>query len=284
MSGFVKIYGSKLITSSLWDESPEARLVFLSMLAIADASGFIDIPNVKALARVLNLEQDYVDRALAVLMAPDAGSRTDDYEGRRVLRDGSGWRCVNYEKYREFRTAQQEANRLRVERHRANKAVTGNVSNEQSATGSVVTTEAEAEAEAEAELDTKVVEKTKVSSAEPGKADSTPEPIRFSFPVVGGREWGITERQHAEFALAFPAVDIDAQYRKARGWLMANPSRQKTPRGMPRFLFSWMERQQNRGGDRRVPVAAPVSGERDIRVGHARAEVRSDRPSGEVKL
>ncbi len=117
--GFVKIYGSKLISSSLWDEAPEARLVFLSLLAVADASGYVDIPNERALARVLNLPLDYVELALAVLMAPDAGSRTTSHGGRRVLREDSGWRCVNYEKYREFRSARQEAIRARVEKHRA---------------------------------------------------------------------------------------------------------------------------------------------------------------------
>ena len=116
---FVKIYGSKLISSSLWDEAPEVRLVFLSLLAVADYNGYIDIPNERALARVLNLSQEYLDGALAVLMAPDGGSRSDEHEGRRVLRDGSGWRCVNYEKYREFRSASQEATRIRVQRHRA---------------------------------------------------------------------------------------------------------------------------------------------------------------------
>lgn len=133
MGGFVKIYGDKLITSSLWDEIPEARLVFMAMLAIADARGYVDIPNERALARVLNLPEDYVARALAVLMAPDRGSRSPDHEGMRLLRDGSGWRCVNYEKYREYRSPKQEATRQRVAKHRAR------------VTRNDVTTEAEAD-------------------------------------------------------------------------------------------------------------------------------------------
>jgi hypothetical protein len=123
-NGFVKIYGSKLISSSLWDESPAARLVFLSLLAIADADGWVDVPNERALARMLNLELDYLREALVVLTAPDPGSRGEEHEGRRVLREkaangDSGWRCVNYGKYREHRTGKQEATRLRVEKYRA---------------------------------------------------------------------------------------------------------------------------------------------------------------------
>ena len=119
--GFVKIYGSKLIASSLWDEAPEARLVFLSMLALADATGYVDVPNEKALARVLNLPQEWITKALAVLEAPDGGSRSPDFEGRRVLREDAGWRCVNYEKYREYRSVEQEKKRLKVAQWREKK-------------------------------------------------------------------------------------------------------------------------------------------------------------------
>lgn len=129
--GFVKIYGSKLMTSSLWDEAPEARLVFLSMLSIADMHGFVDVPNERSLARVLNLPLDYVQRALGVLMSPDEGSRTETEEGRRVLREGSGWRCVNYEKYRDYRSPKQEATRERVARWRAIKAAGAGVGAEE---------------------------------------------------------------------------------------------------------------------------------------------------------
>lgn len=118
-NGFVKIYGSKLVTSSLWDECPEARLVWFSMLAVADMHGVVDTPSEKALARYLNLPQDYLERGLAVLMAPDSDSRTKSFEGRRVIRDGSVFRCVNYEKYRDFRTPKQEADRRRIASQRA---------------------------------------------------------------------------------------------------------------------------------------------------------------------
>ncbi len=122
-NGFVKIYGSRLISSSLWDEAPEARLVFLCMLALADAKGYVDVPNETTLARVLNLAPDYLARGLAVLMAPDTrGSRTPDHQGRRVLRHGSGWMCVNYEKYREIRTNRQVAAAERVARWREKQA------------------------------------------------------------------------------------------------------------------------------------------------------------------
>lgn len=93
--------------------------MWFSMLAVADMHGIVDTPSEKALARYLNLPQDYLEKGLAVLMAPDPDSRTKAFEGRRVVRDGSVFRCVNYEKYRDFRTAKQEADRRRIASQRA---------------------------------------------------------------------------------------------------------------------------------------------------------------------
>lgn len=83
-------------------------------------------------------------------------------------------------------------------------------------------------------------------SSEPLRAQ---EPVAFVFPVVGGADfWELRKSEHEGLAKAFPGVDLPAQYEKALVWLKANPGRRKTPRGMPQFLFGWMERVQNRMG------------------------------------
>lgn len=41
---------------------------------------------------------------------------------------------------------------------------------------------------------------------------------------------------------------VEAQIRKAQGWLLEHPSRQKTPKGMPAFLSGWIERNLNKRG------------------------------------
>ena len=43
-------------------------------------------------------------------------------------------------------------------------------------------------------------------------------------------------------------VNVLAECQKARLWAKNNPSKRKTPKGMPRFLQGWMERCQNAGG------------------------------------
>jgi len=125
--GFVKIYGTRLITSSLWEEAPEARLVFLGMLALANWDGYVPTPTTSSLARMLNLHESYVLDALAVLEAPDPKSRSSAQDGRRVVRttDPAGWLIVNIPAYREFRSKAQEDGRKRAARWRERKMSRG---------------------------------------------------------------------------------------------------------------------------------------------------------------
>ena len=46
----------------------------------------------------------------------------------------------------------------------------------------------------------------------------------------------------------YPAVDIMQELRNMRGWLLSNPTKRKTKRGMARFINSWLAKEQNRGG------------------------------------
>jgi hypothetical protein len=150
--GFVKLYGDRLLTSTLWLECWQARLVFVGMLAAADADGVVDMPSVRVLARQLNLSVEDTEVGLGVLEAPDSDSRTPDLEGRRVVREGNVWRIVNHRKYREVRTKAQVQAAKRVRKHRvARQGVTTVTRNAGNAAQRSVRTEAEAEAEAEAE-------------------------------------------------------------------------------------------------------------------------------------
>lgn len=76
------------------------------------------------------------------------------------------------------------------------------------------------------------------------------EPVVMVFLTVGRngeKEWFLTESKFDEWVATFPGVDVLAECRKASQWLRDNPTKRKTARGMTRFLFSWLERNQNRG-------------------------------------
>ncbi len=69
------------------------------------------------------------------------------------------------------------------------------------------------------------------------------------FPVVGrgSKAWLLTVAYVAELAGDFPNLDVPQQCRSARAWALANPSKRKTAKGMPRFLVNWMNEAVRRG-------------------------------------
>lgn len=108
----------------------------------------------------------------------------------------------------------------------------------------------------------KEIEREKKSSicAEP-ETDSTP-PVIF-LPLNDGTDYPVTEEQCQEWAGLYPAVDVIQQLRGMRGWLLSNPEKRKTRRGVSRFITGWLAREQDKGGNKRgkQPLGAgPVSG------------------------
>ena len=74
----------------------------------------------------------------------------------------------------------------------------------------------------------------------PGFADGSLEP-----PLEH-----VVDADVVELRAAFPDVDVLAECKKARAWCVATRAKRKTPGGMPKFLFGWLERSQNSGRSR----------------------------------
>lgn len=72
-------------------------------------------------------------------------------------------------------------------------------------------------------------------------------PVCIRLPVTGGDDEPVLESELADWSHAFPAVDVRQHLRSMRAWLIANPTRKKTRRGVRRFIVSWLEREQNKG-------------------------------------
>lgn len=115
---YVKIFGS-MLDSSIWSESHATRIVWITMLAMADADGFV-WASLSGLKRRANVTREELSEALKILSSPDPESKTPDHDGRRILVVDGGWEVTNFKKYREFRTARQmrDAARKRAERYR----------------------------------------------------------------------------------------------------------------------------------------------------------------------
>lgn len=113
MSGasFTKLFSS-ITESTVWGESHATRIVWITMLAMADSKGRIysSIPGLANRARV-TLEE--AEHALERFLAPDRYSRTPDNDGRRIEPMDGGWRLLNYAKYREMRDGEARKEYMR---------------------------------------------------------------------------------------------------------------------------------------------------------------------------
>jgi hypothetical protein len=92
----------------VWGEPAPTVKVWITMLLKADKDGQV-LSTIPGLVRAAALKRPQVESALAVLLAPDADSRTPDNEGRRIEVIEGGWRILNSQKYRELRTKKQVA-------------------------------------------------------------------------------------------------------------------------------------------------------------------------------
>ena len=91
-------------------------------------------------------------------------------------------------------------------------------------------------------------------------ADPTGQPPAALLPLNDGSEYGVSEEQVREFADLYPAVDVPAQLRAMRGWLIANPANRKTKSGVLRFVNRWLGQEQNKAakaGPVQPPSAVP---------------------------
>jgi hypothetical protein len=97
--GFTKLFNT-IITSTIWQEDDKTRIVWITMLAIADAYGVVSA-SVPGLASVAKVPVSATRKAIQILLRPDPDSRTKDHEGRRIEEIDGGWVILNYQKYRD---------------------------------------------------------------------------------------------------------------------------------------------------------------------------------------
>ncbi len=118
---FTKLFSS-ITESTIWGEDHTTRIVWITMLAMADRKGRVwgSIPGLANRARV---DLPLVEVALKKFQEKDFYSRTTDHEGRRIQAIDGGWVLLNHSKYRAVRDEEvaKEKAALRVAKHRASK-------------------------------------------------------------------------------------------------------------------------------------------------------------------
>lgn len=124
-----KLFGG-LVYSTVWRESHHVRIVWITMLALAERDGVVNA-SVVGLADAARVTLEECEEALEILRQPDPLSRTQSHEGRRLCDLECGWRLLNYERHWEnaksdyLVEANTERQRLHRERKRARAIPTG---------------------------------------------------------------------------------------------------------------------------------------------------------------
>lgn len=95
---FVKLH-KKILTSSIWEQSPATRLVWVALLVSADPDGLVSVSR-DAVWRLANVSREEALSALEVLESPDPYSKTKSDDGRRIEEVEGGFLVLNYVKYR----------------------------------------------------------------------------------------------------------------------------------------------------------------------------------------
>jgi hypothetical protein len=216
---FTKLFSS-ITDSSIWSEDSDTKVVWVTLLAMADSKGRISaaIPGVSKRSGV-NLKK--TEEALIKFESPDKYSRSTDFEGRRIAKIDGGWQLLNYEKYREMRNDSERKEYIKeyMREYRARtKNVNKNVNNVNECKPPL--TQAEAEAEAE---------KKKIAvSASPQQ------------PEASKRINLATEAFLDSLKPLYPGVDIKREINKMTAWMLT--PRGKGKRLTQRFVVNWLNR------------------------------------------
>lgn len=120
--GFTKLFAG-LVHSTVWREEMHIKVVWITMLALADRNGEV-LASMPGLADASRVTLEQCTEALERLKGPDKHSRTKANGGRRIKEIEGGWKLLNYLKYRQMRDdiARREQVRDAVRRHRAKSA------------------------------------------------------------------------------------------------------------------------------------------------------------------
>lgn len=119
--GFTKL-DKEILLSTVWVGTDlETKVVWITLLALANWDGYVgaSLPGIAATAGVA------LDRCAEIMGAfegPDHESRSDEYEGRRLLKVDRGWEILNYPAFRDGQTPEQRKNAERMREWRAKKA------------------------------------------------------------------------------------------------------------------------------------------------------------------
>lgn len=87
-----------------------------------------------------------------------------------------------------------------------------------------------------------------VGNAPNGARHADDSPILITLPLREGGEFEVRQSLVAEVEPLCPAVDVPATLKEMKLWLVGNPDRRKTRKGVKRFITNWLKTEQDKHG------------------------------------
>jgi hypothetical protein len=116
MAGYTKLFDN-ILNSTIWQESDKTVRVWIAMLAVKNADGFVEgsIPGFAYRAKVTTAE---MEEAVRILSSPDPYSSNPANEGRRIVPVDGGWVVLNHKEWRDRLQQQQGSRAVDMVRYR----------------------------------------------------------------------------------------------------------------------------------------------------------------------
>jgi hypothetical protein len=202
MSGFTKLSAS-ILTSSIWDASDSVRIIWITMLAMADQDGIVPA-SVGGIAHQARKTREETEAALAAFLSPDPDSKNPDNDGRRIERVTQGYKILNHHVYRELGMSEstKEYWRKKQQEHRSQRRVN----------------------DSQRHVCSMGMDTGSDKEGMQGEKKQTPDDDDASFI--------------AELKALYSWVDMEKELVKMRGWLRVNPGRKLTRR----FAVNWLNK------------------------------------------
>lgn len=236
---FTKLFSS-ITASTIWAARDQTRIVWITMLAMADQHGRV-WASIPGLANIARVSIEACEQALDDLQSPDKYSRTKDYEGRRIEPIDGGWRLLNHGKYRAVRDEEsiKESKRRYINAKRAAERASTvddvekcrtDVEKCRTTISTVDRSRHNTEAEAEAEADTKEKNTSRAKALLPPDGVS-PSVWQDFLKHRKAKKAPVTETSLA---------GIKREADKA-GWSLEDALRECCTRGWQSFKADWVE-------------------------------------------
>lgn len=243
-----RMFSKKLIDSDAFLDLPlSAQALYFHLSMRADDDGFID--NASRIQRMIGSNRD----DLNILIAKSFVLVFDD-PGVIVVKH---WRMHNYiqkDRYHET-DYKQEKRMLTVDENGAYEFQKNVESDEKLQDGYNMDTECIprlGKSKVSIELDNNILperagQQQKQEQQKLENDNQTSEQLyqgtrEYHMPLKDGADYVVTENDVHEFERLYPDLDVATEMRKLYAWLINNKQRQKTKRGMPRFINGWMNK------------------------------------------